>query len=423
MPDHYDIVIIGGGLVGASLAVALADSPLRIAVIESHPFDSAIQPSYDERTVALTYSARQIFTGMGIWSDIAAAGAEPILDIHVSNQGHFGMTHLSHRDAGTDALGFVVPTRVIGRALQLRIEAAGNIDLLSPASADSLRVEGDKCRVQVTESTQAHELSSRLMVLADGGRSALSQQFHRSRVDYDQQALLSIVSTDKPHNGRAYERFTTEGPLALLPHSNQRYAVVWTCGPKNLDQRIACNDRDFIAALQRSFGDRAGNFSQPSPRKSYPLNRSQVQSPVRDRTVVIGNAAHMVHPVAGQGFNLGLRDVASLAEAVYRGMLEGMDIGSVPLLEKYAAERKRDTFMVRQFTHGLIALFSNHRKPVELLRNIVLCGFELLSPGRKFVLKRTMGLAGQQSTLALGLPLSILNNPLPPSQPESIKNQ
>ncbi len=408
MIDQFDIVIIGGGLVGASLAAALADTTLDIAVVESHPFDSSLQPSYDERTVALTYSARQIYSGIGIWSDIAAAGAEPIKDIHVSNQGHFGMTRLSHTDVETEALGYVVPTRTIGKILHQHIEQATNITLISPANAEELSADKSKAVLTVKQADQQYKISSSLLVIADGGRSRISQKFIGNQSKYQQQALLAIVTSDNPHGGRAYERFTPEGPLALLPHSDQRYAVVWTCKPDLLEQRTDYSDDEFISALQVAFGDRAGNFSQPSPRKSYPLSRSQIQNPISNRAVVIGNAAHIVHPVAGQGFNLGLRDVASLAELIYHDALECADIGSQELLQRYIDDRRRDTFMVRQFTHGLIELFSSEQATTGFLRNLALGSFELLPRARKQVLTRTMGLHGQQTTLGLGLPLNTL---------------
>ncbi|MGB5709177.1 MAG: 2-octaprenyl-6-methoxyphenyl hydroxylase [Arenicellales bacterium] len=406
MTDHYDLVIVGGGLVGASLAVALRSSGLEIAVIEPHPFDSQEQPSYDERTVALTWSTRQIFQGMGIWEEIAEAGAEPILDIHVSNLGHFGMSHLSCREVGTEALGYVVPTRALGKVLEAYLQGCDSIELMRPATAESLVSDHNHCTVKVERNNSIVELTARLAVLADGGRSTLTKSFNTRKTDYIQQALLCIVRCDRPHGGRAYERFTNEGPLALLPHSKQRYAVVWTCLPEQVDQRMGMDDREFIQALQQRLGDRAGNFSDPSPRKSYPLSRSNLDRVTRERIVVIGNAAHIVHPVAGQGFNLGMRDVAALSEILFTHNQVGSDIGSVECLQQYARQRRRDTFMVGQFTHGLIEIFSSDNKILSLLRNLALSGVEVLPPAKKFLLKRTMGMAGRQPRLALGLPLT-----------------
>jgi 2-octaprenyl-6-methoxyphenol hydroxylase len=316
------------------------------------------------------------------------------------------MSHLSCREVGTEALGYVVPTRALGKVLEAYLQDCDSIELMRPATAESLVSDHNHCTVKVERNNSIVKLTARLAVLADGGRSALTKSFDTRKTDYIQQALLCIVRCDRPHGGRAYERFTNEGPLALLPHSKQRYAVVWTCLPEQVDQRMGMDDREFIQALQQRFGDRAGNFSDPSPRKSYPLSRSNLDRVTRERIVVIGNAAHTVHPVAGQGFNLGMRDVAALSEILFTRNQVGSDIGSVECLQQYARRRRRDTFMVSQFTHGLIEIFSSDNKILSLLRNLALSGVEVLPPAKKFLLKRTMGMAGRQPRLALGLPLT-----------------
>lgn len=409
MPDEFDLIIVGGGLVGASLAVALGQSELRIAVIEPHPLDSPAQPSYDERTVALTWSTRQIYQGMGIWQDIVQGGAEPIVDIHVSNRGHFGMVHLSCRDAGTEALGYVVPTRVIGNVLDKWLSDSGNITILRPAIADSVLSQPDWCEVKLVDSSSPKRLHGKLVILADGGRSSVSAQFISKQTAYRQQALLCIVSSDRPHHGRAYERFTEEGPIALLPHSDQRYAVVWTSLPEQLESRLNLSDREFVGRLQERFGDRAGVLTKPSARKAYPLSRSVAREPVQGRMVIIGNAAHTVHPVAGQGFNLGMRDVAFLSEMLFSRDRSGLDIGDPGTLQHYARLRRRDTFMVSQFTHSLLQVFSSDLKVVGLLRNLALAGIEFAPPVKRFLLRRTMGMTGPQSQLSMGLPLCTSN--------------
>lgn len=402
---EFDLIIVGGGLAGASLAAALGDSSLRIAVVERWPIHDDNQPSYDERTVALTWSARTIYTGMGVWQDIAGE-AEPILDIHVSNRGGFGMAHLSHRDAGTPALGYVVPTRTIGRVLGRAIDTAANVTLFCPAEAGELARAGERQVLGVTLDGERFGLTAPLVVVADGGRSGLLADTRADITPYEQRALLSIVTSDRAHGGRAWERFTEEGPLALLPLSGNRLAVVWTSMPEALEARQAMDDEAFIHHLQDAFGHRAGRFSAPSPRKSYPLSRGHIDEPAADRTVVLGNAAHIVHPVAGQGFNLGLRDVATLAQLVFEADRDGRDIGDDDLLRRYNDLRRRDTRMVRRFTHGLITLFASGRAPVSLLRNLGLQGVEMLPPVKRFLLRRTMGMADTRGRLARGLPLS-----------------
>ncbi len=401
----FDLVIVGGGLAGASLAVALRESGLSIAVVERWPLNDSGQPSYDERTVALTWSARCIYQGMGVWEDIAA-GAEAIREIHVSDRGGPGVAHLSCRHAGTPALGYVVPTRVLGGALMGALSAADNITLLCPAEAENLVQKTDACRLRIKVDGRETELSAPLAVIADGGRSALTGKDTLAKTDYAQQALLSIVTTDRPHHGRAWERFTREGPLALLPLADNRLAVVWTSLPDTLAEREAMGDDAFIGHLQDAFGDRAGNFSRPAPRRSYPLARGHLDTPAKDRLVVIGNAAHTVHPVAGQGFNLGLRDVATLAELLHTAHASGDDVGAPSLLADYNERRRRDTFMVRQFTHGLISLFGSALPAMPLLRGLGLGGIEMLPPLKRFLLRRSMGLADTRGRLIRGVPLA-----------------
>ena len=406
---NFDVVIVGGGLVGASLAVALAPAGLSLAVVEETAVDSQAQPSFDERTVALTYNARQIYTGMGVWDEIAAQQAQPIREIHISERGRFGMTHLHHDDIGTEALGYVVPSRVIGEVLHQRITQSDAVSLFCPATVVELQPhdddgdddDDDAPRIlTLSQHKKNRKIGAKLVVIADGGRSQLAAQVgvKTHRRDYPQSAIISLVQTDRAHHGRAFERFTAEGPLALLPHSEQRYALVWTTESKQVATRMAYSDDEFIHALQRTFGDRAGTFARPTPRKCYPLQRSWTERPIAARTVVIGNAAHTVHPVAGQGFNLGLRDVAVLAELIQRA--QQADLGSAALLEQYAALRRREAWMVGRFTDGLIRLFGGNaslRTPTRfamgLARSVALAGVELLPPVKRILLRRTMGLS------------------------------
>ena len=452
LDGEADIIIIGGGLVGASLAVALKPTGKNVLLVESanrqsdnqlahqSAHQSADHSNDDQRTVALTHSAKLIFSAMGIWKNIQAIQAQPILDIHISNRGHFGQTHLSHKDARINnikisALGYVVPIRVIGKVLWAQLEKDKNIRIACPARAQNLRQHRDFCSVEIIHDGKTKRIKSKLVVVADGGRSSLGQQlnhdaqfYHKAKVtDYAQSAVLSIVTTDRPHNGRAYERFTDEGPLALLPHSaiegaiegagdgSGRYALVWTTRRDNVASRMSLSDDEFVASLQDTFGDRAGNFSNPSPRNHYPLKRLTLPEPASGRVIIIGNAAHTVHPVAGQGFNLGLRDVAELAEIIFNlpdsdpenSHRENFDLGGESMINAYTRARKRDTEMVNKLTHGLIAVFSNDSKTLGLARNLGLTTIEHCPPAKRFLLKRTMGLAGRQSKLALGIPLDI----------------
>ena len=403
---NFDIVIVGGGLVGASLAVALADSHIKVAVIEPFAVDADAQPSYDERTIALTYSAKLIFSQIGAWDKNLETEACALKSIHISNQGHFGITHLSHTDVGTEALGYVIPTRALGKTLIQQLGKAKNIRFFCPYEANSVRALDDKAEIdiQAVGSNKPSTLNAKLIVIADGGRSPLLENlgFVRQSKDYTQSALLSIVSSNVPHQHKAYERFVKNGPLALLPMTAQRFAVVWTLSPDELSRINALSDDDFITQLQSVFGTRAGLFSKPTPRKAYPLSKSELKTPYSERVLALGNAAHTVHPVAGQGFNLGLRDVAALAEQLLLDEA-GKDIGAIEFLESYSQNRARDTQRVGQFTDGLLNIFSHPSPLIQLGRNIGLATIENLPFVKRALLKRTMGMGKNQPRLARGL--------------------
>jgi len=393
--QHYDLVIVGGGLVGASLALALEPAGVSVAVVEPAAADAGEQPSFDARTVALTYNARQIYAGLGVWEPIAAH-AEMILEIHISERGGCGMTHLSRAAAGTEALGYVVAARVLGQALHRRMRDSDAVALYCPATAQRLRRGDLGVEVSVSSPAGGATLNAALVVLADGGRSPLAAQagVRAAPTAYRQCAIVSVVETDCDHRGRAFERFTAEGPLALLPHSDKRYAVVWSTALPQATARMALGDDAFIDALQTAFGDRAGNFSRPAARARYALYHGAAARPIARRAVSIGNAAHLVHPVAGQGFNLGLRDAAALAAVIARARRAGCDLGGPEVLEQYAALRRRETARVSAFTDGLIRVFGSRRRTVRVARNVALAGIECCPPVKRLLLRRTMGMAG-----------------------------
>lgn len=407
MTQEYDIVIVGGGLVGASLACALGDSGLRIAVVESFALGDPGQPSYDDRTIALAYSSRRIFEAIGVWQPIADRSANPIEHIHISDRGHFGLTRLHASDLGTEALGYVVETRALGAALYETMQACSNIELLCPFEVQEFQQQDSVAIVSLAGGDGARECRARLVVLADGGRSPLRERFDM-QVDqkrYDQVAVVANVTPGKAHENTAYERFTPEGPLALLPVTRDRCAVVWSTRPDKADEVTGWSDEQFLQQLQRRFGDRLGRFSRAGKRQAYPLVLTKVADPVRERLVLIGNAAHTVHPVAGQGFNLGLRDVASLAQVLVDAQRAGGDIGSLALLRGYADWRRSDNRRTQTFTDGLIGIFSNDFLPLVVGRNLGLLAVDLFPVIKRVFMRRTSGLTGKLPRLARGLPL------------------
>ena len=423
----YDVVIVGGGMVGASLAIALGATPLRVAVLEAVPFRSDRQPSYDDRAIALAYGTRRIFEGMGLWSALQAE-ATPIREIHISDRGHFGFTRLDCRDEGVEALGYVAVGRVMGAVLAERLQALPNVDLLCPAAVTNVVSGGDHAEVTVECGGLAQRLTSRLVVAADGATSQVRDWFgiDTRRWDYGQTAVITNITPERPHQNRAFERFTDGGPLALLPMSGNRCSVVWTVRGARADQVLAMDDEAFLRALHARFGDRLGSFLRVGARRAYPLQLVRAREHVRPRLALIGNAAHTLHPVAGQGFNLGLRDVAVLAEVLSDAAADGGDIGSLEVLRSYAQWRRQDHLKMIAFTDGLARVFANPLAPLRALRNAGMLAVDLLPTLKHVLTRHTMGLAGKLPRLARGLPLSrpasfaFANLPPPGSTPESV---
>ena len=403
----YDVLIIGGGMVGVSLALALRGSGLRLGVIEAVPYGSAQQPSYDDRALALAHGSHRIYTGMGVWQRIEAAGVTPITRIHISDRGHFGCARLDSRDMGVAAVGYVVENRVLGAVLNEALAQAENITLVCPAEVQGLEFSVDAARVSVTQAGVHRTISARLVVAADGGRSAIRRMLNiaTTQVDYEQSAVVTNVTLARPHQGTAYERFTSSGPLALLPMSANRCSVVWSLSPAQAEHMLSLGDEEFLRRLQDCFGDRLGAFVKVGARQSYPLSLTRVAEHVRPRLALIGNAAHILHPVAGQGFNLGLRDVAVLAQVLVDAQRANSDYGSLPVLEHYAAWRRRDNIAVSMFTDALVRIFSNSFAPLVAARNLGLLALDLALPIKRSLMRRTMGWSGHLPRLARGLPL------------------
>ncbi len=406
MKTDYDILIIGGGLVGASLARALRDSGLRLGVIEAVPLAASSQPGYDDRTLALAYGSKRIFETMHVWEGIVPE-ATPIERIHISDRGHFGAARLTAAEAGLPALGYVVPSRALGAALFKALEGSRQIDWLCPAEMRDIRVTPEHAVVTVHHEGKDKTLTARLVIAADGAHSAVRRAMgiEAQRTEYRQTAIVTTVTASQPHGNTAYERFTDTGPLALLPQRQNDCAVVWSAREEEVKTILGWSDVEFLRRLQERFGDRLGNFTRLGRRSSYPLALTRVPEQVRPRLALIGNAAHTVHPVAGQGFNLGLRDVAAIADILADAQRAGADIGDPAVLRRYADWRRRDNRVIALFTNGLIRIFSNNIFPLTLLRNTGLLAVDLMPGVKRGFVRVTSGLAGKLPRLARGLPL------------------
>lgn len=405
---RVDIAIVGGGMVGASLACALAELPLSVALIEAVPFDDDAQPSYDERTTALAHGTMRIYTGLGLWPQVAASIC-PIRHIHVSERGRFGVTRIDARQQGVPALGYVIANRALGRVLHEHLARADNVHLICPARLEHLDAEGEAARLIVADADGAKaRIAARLVVGADGARSAVREALGIGvrTDDYEQSAIITNVTPARPSPGQAFERFCGDRVIALLPVDARRYALIWTLPKAVAPDILSLDDADFLKALQRDFGDRLGAFVRCGARRAYPLERVIAERGAQGRAVLIGNAAHSLHPVAGQGFNLGLRDVAMLADVLADASGDGADPGAAAALERYKQARQGDQARVSQFTNGLVRLFGTNLPGLGHARSLGMLGLDLLPGAKRFLARRTMGAQDASSRLARGLPLT-----------------
>jgi 2-octaprenyl-6-methoxyphenol hydroxylase len=403
----YDVVIVGGGLVGGSLACALQGTGLRVCVLDAVAADAPCHPSYDERVIALALGSRRFFEAVRLWPEIAA-DAEPIRKVHVSDRGHFGFAHLDAAEEGVDALGYVAPARAMGRAIQQRLADGEDTELLCPARLVGLGIKRDHVDLEVAVEGSSQLLRTRLLVAADGGDSALRKRLGlpvRTH-SYGYDAVISTVTPQRPADGTAFERFTESGPLAMLPMTEGRYSVVWTAREQDTADILRLDDSAFLARLQERFGYRMGRLERPGRRVAYPLRFVLAKQLTKPRMVLIGNAAHTLHPVAGQGFNLGLRDVAELADLLEEAQRTGRDPGGESVTGGYRRARGSDQAATATLTDGLARLFVAPWGPVRLGRNLGMLGLDLLPPARHWLAQRFMGTGGRQPRLIRGIPLA-----------------
>jgi 2-octaprenyl-6-methoxyphenol hydroxylase len=412
--QQCDIAIVGGGLVGISLACALShlDPAPQVVLIESHDYTRFPPAGFDARTLALSYSSQQIFAALGLWPAILSAGVSPIETIHISDRGHPGVTRLRAQEQGVESLGYVIENRVLGEALFAALQKYPNVRLLAPAEVVDLQIQSAHASLSLRQAGKVNTIDTRLVVAADGSDSFVRQHLHikQQHWDYHQSAVIGNVACDQTHGAVAYERFTASGPMALLPLTPMadyphRYGLVWTVPSQKVDEVMAMRDADFLQALQERFGQRAGTFIKAGTRHQYPLGLSMIDEHIRQRLAFIGNAAHTLHPVAGQGFNLGLRDVAALVEVIRDAMSQHKDYGERLVLQRYADWRRRDHRVTSLFTDSLVRVFSNNFFPLVVARNAGLLAMDLFAPIRKRLTRHAMGYVGKASLLARGLDL------------------
>jgi len=380
MPD-YDVLIVGGGPVGAAAALALGGSGLAVGLVEGRAPHAA---QADPRPIALAHGSRLILERLGVWERLQPA--TPIERIHISQRGGFGRAQLDAAEAGLPALGYVVDYGALAGALADALASRNDCQLIRAAVN---AVHGGHDAAQAHYASEIGQTSARLLVLAEGG--ALTAARMRSR-DYNQSVVTARVACTTPHRNVAYERFTPQGPLALLP-MGERLALVWTTTPVHAQRLCELPDPEFLQELQEAFGSRLGAFSQASSRASFPLALKVAARMTEPRMVALGNAAQTLHPVAGQGLNLGLRDAWELAESVRAGGRDGL--GTAAQLQAYESRRRLDRGGGIRFTDALVRLFSNDIAPLRLARGLGLAALGAAPPVKDFVVRRmTFGTRG-----------------------------
>ncbi len=410
-PTRVDVAIVGGGMVGASVALALAGTRLRVALIEAVRADAAEQRSFDDRTTALGNGSRRILETLGVWP-LLAAQAGPVSEVHVSEAGRFGAARLRAGDQGLEALGYLVSNRQIGAALWQLLSKLPALQLRVPARVDEVQFEPGCVRLQVAAAATpaapaskpaAESIEARVVIAADGAQSLLARSAGIANAieDYQQVALVVHVSTDRAADGVAHERFTPSGPLAVLPLRDGRHTIVWTLAPAHAQAVLALDDAAFISELQQCFGWRIGRIQSVSARASYPLRLSRAGTMRGPRLALVGNAAQALHPVAGQGFNLGLRDAALLAEL----LAATADPGDPAVLETYERRRTADRRGMIGFTDGLVRLFGSDRAGVAAARSLGLQLFDLLPDAKRALSALSWGFGGDTPRLMRGLQL------------------
>lgn len=403
---HYDVVIAGGGMVGASLALSLSQhsqGELQILLIESFPLKTqpgqpVYTPSFDARSTALSYGSRLIYESLGVWPTLAQH-CSPITQIHVSSRGAFGSTVMTAAEMQWPALGYVVENAWLGNSLMAALAEQGSVTLAAPATVKTLHNTEQSCSLTLQQDAQSRDIEASLVVVADGADSGLRTQLgiEHQTTTYEQVSLVANVCFSQPHAGCAYERFTASGPVALLPLSNSeqnqpRAALVWSLPPEQAELMSGCDEATFLAQLQQQFGHRVGEFTKVGQRSSYPLRLIEAKEQVRQRIVIMGNAAHSLHPVAGQGFNLALRDCASLTHIVCSGLREGGAIGSLTRLNQYLQAQHSDQQTITHFSHHLPSLFTAKQWPLAIARQLGLGVLDVTPAVKKAFVQQTSGM-------------------------------
>lgn len=387
----FDITIVGSAMVGATLACALQDTDFRILLIDAE----AAAPSRDKRLIALTHSSCNIFKNLNLWSSLSSH-ATAIHEIHVSNRGRFGSTRLHAKEAGLDTLGHVVPAQNINQALSEKLSSLKNLTILRPAKLTALTQNDSKVTLTIKTENGSEEIISEIVVGADGTFSTVRELLGitTETIDYQQKALVTQTELQRDHQYIAYERFLPTGAIAMLPLAERRVATIWSDTEKNITALLALSDEEFLQQLQMQFGYRLGKLLKTHERAFYPLKRVNAKQQTSGRVILIGNAAHTLHPVAAQGLNLSLYEIAVLKDALSTQQPESL---TLPDLSRELQQQN----ISMTLSHQLTRLFSTDFFMVNAARQMGLIGFDLCATAKKHFIKRVTASHGFVPTLLL----------------------
>ncbi len=404
MSDDAELLIAGGGLNGLLLGIACAGAGLDVALVDREDPAAMLDQGFDGRSSAIAYGSQQVLSALGLWP-LVADNAEPIREIRVADDNASLFLHYDHRELGADTpLGWIIENRLLRRALIERARSLPTLSFLAP-----LEVNGVDTSPFAAEAVLSDErrLTGRLVAAADGAGSPLRRAAGIRIVEwrYPQTAIVTTVRHERAHSGIAVEHFLPAGPFAILPMTGNRSSIVWTERVELAAGLIALPDAAFAAELVARFGDFLGMVEPAGPRWTYPLQLMLAERYVDRRLALVGEAAHVIHPIAGQGLNLGIRDVAALAEIIIDARRLGLDIGDDPLLRRYQQWRRLDALLLAAVTDGLNRLFSNSIGPLRLIRDLGLAVVNRLPPVKRFLMRDAMGVTGDLPRLVRGLPL------------------
>lgn len=392
MSGRYDVLIIGGGVVGLALAAALGRGPAKVALVDAKPPETDWPAhSVDLRVYAITRESQRFLTGVGAWEDIESAGVSPFREMRVWDAAGGGTIHFDSAELGEPCLGHIIESRAIIRALSGQIDRLTGVDRYCPALVERLASADGWPRVTLRDGT---ELEARLLVGADGSASRVRDDagIHVRAGDYGQKAIVAVVRTEQPHRETAWQRFLPTGPLAFLPLRDGRCSIVWSASSAEAERLSALETDAFREALAEAFDHRLGRILDCGERVLFPLRRQHAECYVKPRLALVGDAAHVIHPLAGQGVNLGLQDAQALAQVVGEALRAGRDPGLLHTLRRYERARKGDTLVMMTAMDGFKQLFGSSLQPLRLVRNLGLNLVDAAPLLKQRIMRYAMGL-------------------------------